>query len=550
MVLGKGSIAERFIEYSQNDQFVIFASDHTSSDAQLLDLEQQLVLKTINENRDRFFVYFSSTVVYDEAEKNSTYALARLKVEKAIEEHSKNYLIIRVPLVVGRSAEDQTLLNHFVSSVLKNQSLEIWENAYRNVIDVDDLFFIADEILREQKFRNETINIGNTENVSVREILKCVERFLDKKSQNTTISKGSSYEIDLEKIKPLIFELGINFGPDYIDRLLVKYFNYHRGIVKKLSIVVPTYFAEEGIAEFYRRTKSILDQLKPHFSSEIIFVNDGSTDKTLPILIELAKNDPQVRVVNLSRNFGNQFAITAGIDRADGDALVIIDDDLQDPPETILSMLAIWENGFDVVYAVRRKRKAIGTFFALAAKAYYRIIDYLSEIKIPLDTGDFRLIDRKALNHLKLMREENRYFRGMVAWIGFKQYGLLYDRDGRFAGQSNFTLKKYFKFAFDGLTSFSEKPLYFSTLLGMGITAISLLFGLWIIYLKIVNPAFTIRGWASIVTIILFFGGVQLLSLGVIGLYIGKIYREVKGRPLYIVENEYGAKAKNQKESN
>ncbi len=259
MVLGKGSIAERFIECSQNEHFVIFASDHTSSNTQLLETEEQIVLKTINENRDKFFVYFSSTVVYDETEKNSTYALARLKVEKTIKEHSKNYLIIRVPLVVGRSAEDQTLLNHFVTSVIKNQTLEVWENAFRNVIDVDDLFFIADEILREQKFRNEIINIGNTENVSVGEILKCVERFLDKKSQNTTVSKGSSYDINLEKIKPLIFELGINFGPDYIDRLLVKYFNYHRGIVKKLSIVVPTYFAEEGIAEFYRRTKNILD---------------------------------------------------------------------------------------------------------------------------------------------------------------------------------------------------------------------------------------------------------------------------------------------------
>lgn len=545
MVIGNGSIADRFIKYSQNNEFVIFASDHTNTQSDFFKNEEELVIKSIYENPDKFFVYISTSSIYDPIEAQTEYVSSRIQIEKRIVEKSNNYLIVRVPLVVGRQQEDKTLFNHLVFSVLKKDKMSIWNQASRNILDVDDLFFILDDILNEKKISNQIINIANPENIKVKDLLSKVEKFLGESCSYDSIDKGSSYQIDIEKIKPTLFKLGLTFSSDYIELLLKKYYSNLIKDRKKISIVVPTYYAEEGLGEFYNRTNKVLNLLQRQYHSEIIFVNDGSTDKTLPILIELSNKNKNVKVLNLSRNFGNQFAITAGIDKADCDALVIIDDDLQDPPEIILDLISVWESGYEVVYGVRRQRKSIGAVFSICTKIFYRLLDYLSDTKIPVDTGDFRLIDRKALNFLKMMREENRYFRGMVAWIGFKQFGLLYDRDARYAGESNFTIKKYFKFAFDGLTSFSEKPLYYSSLLGLLTTGLSLIFGILIIYNKIVNPEFTIRGWASLVTIALFFGGVQLLSVGIIGLYVGKIYREVKGRPIYIVESEYGFNVEN-----
>ncbi len=540
MIIGKGSIADRFVEYSQNEQILIFASDHSDSNSPFHQTEETLIQNALIEHSKKIFVYFSTASIYDIEEKQTSYVQNKLKIEKLIIENAQNYLIIRVPIIASRSQDDKTLLSYLTHSVLKGDKFELWNLASRNIIDIDDVYFLTDLILREKKIVNQIINIASPFNISVHDLVHKIERFLNKKGLFHIVEKGSNYPIDINHIKPLFFKLGINFSEDYIDRLIQKYFRHLLGVTKSLNVVVPTYFAEKGIVEFHRRMRLVLEQLKPHFNSEIIFVNDGSTDKTQQLLIELSKKDPTLKIINFSRNFGNQYAIAAGLDKADCDLLVIIDDDLQDPPEVILNMIAIWENGFDIVYGVRRKRVSTGVFFQFSAKIYYRLLDYLSDIKIPLDTGDFRLIDKKALVHLKMIREENRYFRGIVAWIGFKQFGLLYDRDARFAGTSNFTLKKYLKFAFDGVTSFSEKPLYISSLLGLVITGISFLFAVWIIYSKIVNPSFTIRGWASVVTIILFFGGLQLLSIGVIGLYIGKIYREVKDRPIYIVESETG----------
>ena len=303
-----------------------------------------------------------------------------------------------------------------------------------------------------------------------------------------------------------------------------------------LSIIVPTYNEENGINEFYNRTKSVLNSLAPKFSHEIIFINDFSTDRTYEKLKELAANDRYVKLINFSRNFGNQIAITAGIDVAQGDIAVIIDDDLQDPPELIPTFIRKWEEGYKVVYGVRPSRKGVNPLFKYAAKLYYRIIGNLSETKIPRDTGDFRLIDKTVLEVLRNMREESRYYRGMVSWVGFKQTGIEYERDSRYAGVSTFSASKYFRFAINGLTSFTDRPLYYSSILGIAITTISFLFLFLLVGKKIIDPGFSIPGWPSLITLVLFFGGIQLLSIGVVSIYISKIYREVKGRPLYIIE--------------
>jgi dolichol-phosphate mannosyltransferase len=305
---------------------------------------------------------------------------------------------------------------------------------------------------------------------------------------------------------------------------------------KLISIVVPTYNEELGIQEFYRRTKAVLLDLNPKFKHEIIFINDHSKDQTYEKLLQISKNDDCVKLINFSRNFGNQIGITAGLDYARGDIAVIIDDDLQDPPELIPKFIAKWEEGYKVVYGVRPKRKNINPFFKLATEIFYKLVSRLSDTSIPEYTGDFRLIDRKVIDTLKDMREENRYYRGMVAWVGFKQTGIEYERDPRYAGKSTFSPSKYLSFAINGLTSFTDRPLYFSTLLGTLITIISFGFLATLLMQKIFNPSFSIPGWTSLVAVMLFFGGVQLLSIGLVSVYISKIYREIKKRPLYIIE--------------
>ena len=303
-----------------------------------------------------------------------------------------------------------------------------------------------------------------------------------------------------------------------------------------ISIVVPTYNEEHGIHEFYRRTKAVLANLEPRFSHEIIFVNDHSRDQTYQKLLELSKADNTVKLINFSRNFGNQMGITAGLDYAQGEIAVIIDDDLQDPPELIPQFIAKWEEGYKVVYGVRPKRKNINPIFKFATEIFYKLISRLSDTSIPKYTGDFRLLDRKVIDTLKDMREENRYYRGMVAWVGFKQIGIEYERDSRYAGTSTFSPSKYFSFAVNGLTSFTDRPLYFSTLLGTIITIISFIFLATLLIQKIFNTNFSIPGWTSLVALMLFFGGLQLLSIGLVSVYISKIYREIKKRPLYIIE--------------
>ena len=282
-------------------------------------------------------------------------------------------------------------------------------------------------------------------------------------------------------------------------------------------------------------------ELAENISFELIFVNDGSKDKTLEILQNLAKEDSRIRVVNFSRNFGHQIAVTAGMDAANGDAVVLIDADLQDPPELINEMINLWINGYDVVYATRTKRLGESFFKLFTAKCFYRVLNFFSDTPIPLDTGDFRLMDKSVVNVLSNMPEHDRFIRGMVSWVGLRQISIPYLREERHAGKSKYPLKKMLAFAISGILSFSIKPLRLASWLGLGCAFLAFLLCLYTLFLKVFTNQ-TIEGWTSIVLAILFIGGVQLLCLGILGEYVGRIYSHAKDRPLYIVDSYDGYK--------
>jgi glycosyltransferase involved in cell wall biosynthesis len=300
------------------------------------------------------------------------------------------------------------------------------------------------------------------------------------------------------------------------------------------SIVVPVYNEELVINETYKRLKEVMDGTREKY--EIIFVNDGSKDQTLEKATEICAKDSNIKLINFSRNFGHQVAVTAGMDYASGKAIVIIDADLQDPPEVILKMIEKWKEGYDAVYGRRLKRKGETFFKKITAKLFYRTLRSMTTVDIPVDTGDFRLIDRKVCEALKSLPERNRYVRGLVSWVGFKQIGVEYVREERFAGETKYPLKKMIKFASDAITAFSYKPLKLATYLGMTVSFVSFVGLLAVIYEKL----FTQSGWASMTCIGLFFNGVILMMLGIMGEYIGRIYDEAKGRPQYITAQKIG----------
>ncbi|HFK1762619.1 glycosyltransferase [Bacillus wiedmannii] len=302
---------------------------------------------------------------------------------------------------------------------------------------------------------------------------------------------------------------------------------------KLISVVVPMYFEEEVAQECYNRLKSVM--LQNDINYEFVFVNDGSTDRTMEILSEIAANDYRTKIVNFARNFGHQVAVTAGIAAAKGDAIVIIDADLQDPPEVIPELIAKWEEGYEVVYAKRKQRKGETWFKLLTAKYFYKFLNYMSDIDIPKDTGDFRIIDRKVADVFNQMTERNRFIRGMMSWVGFRQTYVEYERDERFAGETKYPLKKMIKFASDGIIAFSTKPLRIVMTLGLLSVLISIIVLLYTITVKIIGSG-TQTGWASIMVAITFFSGIQLLGLGIVGQYIARIYDESKNRPIYIVK--------------
>ena len=300
---------------------------------------------------------------------------------------------------------------------------------------------------------------------------------------------------------------------------------------KKLSVIVPMYYEEKVAYEFYNRLKKVVEKID--FDYEIIFINDGSKDNTLIILKGIANEDLNVRIIDFSRNFGHQVAVTAGILNCKGDLAVVIDADLQDPPELIVDMIKQWEKGFDVVYAKRKTRKGESKFKLITAKYFYKVLSNLADIEIPRDTGDFRLIDKKVIESFKEMPERNRFIRGMISWIGFKQTFVEYNRDERFAGETKYPLKKMIKFATDGIISFSSKPLKVMSSLGILTLVISFVILVYSIISKLYGN--TSSGWTSIMCVLVFFSGVQLVSLGIIGEYIARIYDESKNRPLYLI---------------
>ncbi len=300
-----------------------------------------------------------------------------------------------------------------------------------------------------------------------------------------------------------------------------------------ISIVVPVFNESEVIDEFYRRTREVIDPLEG-FSYEIIFVDDGSTDSSYEILKQIAEDDPNLRIIKFSRNFGHQIAITAGIDIARGDAVVIIDADLQDPPEVIKDFIEKWEEGYDVVYGVRERREGEGRMKLLTATLFYRILRSLTKVDIPVDVGDFRLMSRRAVEYLKMLREKDRFVRGLVSWIGFRQTGVRYLRDKRYAGETKYPYSKMIKFAMDGITSFSSVPLRLSTWLGYSASLLAFLYLCSVFVQKALG--YTVQGWATIMVGMLFLGGIQLICLGIIGEYIGRIFNEIKQRPMYVIE--------------
>jgi dolichol-phosphate mannosyltransferase len=272
---------------------------------------------------------------------------------------------------------------------------------------------------------------------------------------------------------------------------------------------------------------------------ELLFINDGSKDTTVQKLIKIREHDKTVKLIDFSRNFGHQIAISAGMDFASGDAVVIIDADLQDPPELILEMITKWKEGYDVVYAKRIERKGETYFKKKTASLFYRTLRALTDIDIPIDTGDFRLMDRKVCNEMKTIQEKNRFVRGLVSWVGFKQTAVEYERDERFAGETKYPLKKMLKLSLDGITTFSYKPLKLANYLGISLSMLGFIYMLVVFYQKLFTNT-TINGWSSIIIIQLLFSGIVLIMLGVIGEYIGRIYDEAKNRPLYIVREVHG----------
>ena len=307
--------------------------------------------------------------------------------------------------------------------------------------------------------------------------------------------------------------------------------------MKKISIIVPMYYEEKVVKECYKRLSEILQKLV-NYDYEIIFVNDGSKDRTLELLEEIAELDQKIKIISFTRNFGHQCAVTAGLKHVSGDAIVIIDADLQDPPELIPDMILLWEEGNKIVYGKRKSREGESRFKLISAKMFYEAINALSDMEIPKDTGDFRLVDREVVEVINSLPEHNKFLRGLWSWVGFKQIPYEYERKKRFAGKTKYPLKKMLKLASDGIISFSTKPLKFVGALGMTSIAISAFIMIYAIISFVFKLNNLAPGWTSLMVAITFFAGVQLLSIWIISEYIARIYDESKNRPQYIIEKK------------
>jgi len=301
-----------------------------------------------------------------------------------------------------------------------------------------------------------------------------------------------------------------------------------------ISIIAPAYNEGDVLLPFYNRLVSVLDTMTENF--EIIFVNDGSIDKTLPLADELRRHDERITIISLSRNFGKEIALTAGLDYAQGDAAIIIDTDLQDPPELIPQLVHYWKEGFDIVYAKRVARDGESIVKKASAYCFYRVMKRLTRIKIPEDTGDFRLLSRQAVDSLSQLREQHRFMKGLFSWIGFSQKEIPYRRDPRYGGKTKWNYWALWNFALDGITSFTAAPLKISTYFGLFVALCAFLFGVFI-FIKTFLYGDPVAGYPSLMVVILFLGGVQLMAIGIIGEYIGRLFDEAKGRPLYFIKD-------------
>ena len=310
-----------------------------------------------------------------------------------------------------------------------------------------------------------------------------------------------------------------------------------RSGMHRISVVVPVFNEEEIIDLFYERAKNVLGGMH-ELSWEIVFVDDGSSDGSYTKLSALASRDPNVKVLKFSRNFGHQIAITAGVDEARGDCVVVIDSDLQDPPEVIPSMVEQWRQGYDVVYGVRSEREGETAMKLMTASMFYRLLGRLTNVQIPANVGDFRLMSRRVVDQLKLLREKDRFVRGLVSWVGFNQTGVTYHREARQAGVTKYPLRKMIKFAFDGITSFSTAPLKLATWTGYLAALAAVLYLISVFVQRALG--ITVEGWATIMVAMLFLGSVQLICLGILGEYLGRIFNEVKPRPMYVVQERIG----------
>lgn len=306
----------------------------------------------------------------------------------------------------------------------------------------------------------------------------------------------------------------------------------------KYSFIIPIYNEEDTLFEMYRRVRAVMDQMDG--SVELVLVNDGSRDRSLFLMRELHEKDPQVCYLSLARNFGHQVAVTAGLNFVRGQAIVILDADLQDPPELIPALVEQWQQGYQVVYAQRTKRLRESWFKRLPAYVFYRLMRRLADVEIPVDTGDFCLMDRQVVDVLNTMPERNRYIRGLRSWVGLQQTSVYFEREPRFAGEVKYTFRKSLSLAVNSLVSFSKLPLRLSTYVGLLAAVAAVLMAVLVLYWRIVAPASPLTGFASIMIAIFFLGAVQLVSIGILGEYVGRIYEEVKGRPLYVLSEVAG----------
>ncbi len=301
-----------------------------------------------------------------------------------------------------------------------------------------------------------------------------------------------------------------------------------------ISVIIPAYNEEANINMLYDRLRKVLEQITSDY--ELIFVNDGSLDNSIVLIKELARQFPQVKYIDFSRNFGHQIAVTAGLDKAAGDAVAIIDADLQDPPELIIEMYKKLKEGFEVVYAKRKKRKGESLFKLWSAKVFYRVLAKITSISIPVDTGDFRIIDRRIVNILKQMPEKSKYLRGQISWIGFNQTFIEYDRDERLAGETGYPFSKMLRFALDGITAFSDLPLKIVTYFGFLVSGVAFLVMIYALYSRFMTADYE-PGWTSLIISVLFIGGVQMIATGIIGEYLSRMNHNIRNRPLYIIKD-------------